>query len=136
MKIFQNIYSHNETYIKIENGLTNPFKTTTGVAQGKPESPIFFNLFIEKLPTVFDELCDPVYVNNCQTNCLMWADDCVVMSTSQSGLQRSINKTVGFFEERGLSVNIKKTKVMIMSPSGRGPSFFPDIKFTINGQLI
>ena len=110
LKMFKNIYSDNQTYIKLSNGLTKPFKTTTGVAQGKPESPLFFNLLIDKLPTVYDSLCDPVMVNNCLTNCLIWADDCVVMSTTQSGLQRAIDKTVQFFKNQGLTVNTKKNQ--------------------------
>ena len=81
-------------------------------------------------------MCDPVMVNKCQTNCLMWADDCVVISTTQSGLQRSIDKTVEFFTQQGLSVNTKKTKTMIMNISGHGPSSFPNIKFYIEGQQI
>ena len=66
----------------------------------------------------------------------MWADDCVVMSTSEAGLQRSINKTVNHFTELGLSVNTKKTKLVIFNPSGWGPAKFPKIKFYINNNLL
>ena len=66
----------------------------------------------------------------------MWADDCVVLSTSKEGLQRSINKTVSYFTEMGLQVNTKKTKCMLFNPAGWGPLKFPNVKFYINNQLL
>ena len=66
----------------------------------------------------------------------MWADDCVVMSTSESGLQRSINQTVKHFTELGLLVNTKKTKVVIFNPSGWGPAQFPKLKFYIDNKTL
>ena len=83
LKILKNIYTDNQMFIKVDGGLTKPFITTTGVKQGCVFSPLLFNLYINKLPTVYDEHCDPVYVGNKPVHCLMWADDCVVMSTTQ-----------------------------------------------------
>ena len=64
-------------------------------------------------------------------HCLMLADDCVVLSTSESGLQRSIDRTVGHFAELGLQVNTKKTNIMIFNGNGFGPAKFPKLKFYI-----
>ena len=66
----------------------------------------------------------------------MWADDCVVLSTSEHGLQRSIDRTVSHFAELGLNVNTKKTKTMIFNAGGFGPAKFPKIKFYINGSIL
>ena len=122
--------------MQVAGGLTKPFVTTTGFKQGCVFSPLLFNLYINKLPTVYDVQCDPVYLGNEPVPCLMWADDCVVMSTSQVGLQRSITKTVNHFTELGLTVNIKKTKCVIFNPNGWGPQQFPTVKFYINNQLL
>ena len=108
LKILENIYTDNQMFVKVGGGLTKPFTTTTGVKQGCIFSPLLFNLYINNLPDVYDNDCHPVIVNNKPVHCLMWADDCVVMSTSEHGLQRSINKTVDHFTELGLSVNFKK----------------------------
>ena len=105
-----------------------------GVKQGCIFSPLLFNLYLNKLPDVYDNDCHPVHVNNKPVHCLMWADDCVVMSTSESGLQRSIDKTVSHFTELGLSVNVKKTKVLLFNSGGFGPAKFTKLKFKINGQ--
>ena len=66
----------------------------------------------------------------------MWADDCVVLSTSAVGLQRAMEKTSNYFQELGLTVNTKKTKVMIYSPSGHGPEKFKNLIFSSGGQII
>ena len=34
LKILKNLYTNNEMFVKLDNGLTQPFKTTTGLKQG------------------------------------------------------------------------------------------------------
>ena len=136
LQILQNLYTDNKMFVKLDQGLTKPFITTTGVKQGCSISPFIFNLFIDKLPTVYDESCDGVELGERKLNCLMWADDCVVFSLSPKGLQNSIDRTVNFFTKLGLSVNIKKTKCMIFNKRGLRPKFFPSIKFYINAQML
>ena len=116
-------------FIKLDNGITQPFITTVGVKQG-------FNLFIDKLPSVYDNSCDAVVLGDRKLNCLMWADDCVVFSLSEKGLQNAINKTVDFFEGLGLNVNKKKTQCMIFNKRGLRPKFFPNVKFYIKDQVL
>ena len=142
LKIIKNIYQDNNIFIKLSGGLTKPFLSTTGVKQGCVLSPIFFNLFINKLPEIYDNnansnnYCNPVSMQNKPINCLMWADDCAVFSRSESGLQNSIRQTVNFFSDLGLDVNVKKTKVMIFNPRGLGPNNFKSLKFSANNAPI
>ncbi len=44
---------------------------------------------------------------------LLYADDLVLISSSQKGLQALIDRLASFCEGRGLSVNIEKTKVVV-----------------------
>ena len=136
LKILKNIYTDNQMFVKVDGGLTRSFVTTTGVKQGFIFSPLLFNLYVNNLPEVYDNDCHPVFVNSKPVHCLMWADDCVVLSTSENGLQRSIGRTVGYFAELGLQVNTKKTKVMIFNGNGFGPAKFPKLKFYINGSVL
>ena len=142
LKIIKNIYQDNNIFIKLSGGLTKPFLSTTGVKQGCVLSPIFFNLFINKLPEIYDNnvnsrnYCNPVSMKNNPINCLMWADDCAVFSRSESGLQNSITQTVNFFTDLGLDVNVKKPKVMIFNPRGLGPNNFKKLKFSANNAPI
>ena len=118
LAILQQIYSQNKIHIKLTDGLVQNFTTTVGVKQGCVFSPILFNLFINKICSIFDQTCDPAQLNNKDINCLLWADDLLLMSKTPRGLQNSINKMHQFYESMGLQVNIKKTKVMIFNKRG------------------
>ena len=134
LKILQQIYHDNKIFIKLSDGLVSPFKTTVGVKQGCVFSPILFNLFINKICSIFDQSCDPVQLHKMDLNCLLWADDLLLISKTPSGLQNSINKMQQFYNSMGLEVNIKKTKVMIFNKSGRKlKNIHP---FTLGGKLL
>jgi hypothetical protein len=136
LRILNNIYTNNEMYIKLDEGITRSFNTTIGCKQGCNLSGILFNLFIGKLPSVFDDECDGVQLDGRKLNCLLWADDCILMSLSSKGLQRSIDLTVKFFNDRGQTVNVKKTQCMIMNKRGRKAKEFSHLRFTANGRRL
>ena len=123
-------------FVKLDNGITQPLNTTIGCKQGCVFSPLTFNLYINGLPSVYNNDCDPIHMDDSDINCLMWADDCVVMSETETGLQIAIDKTVEHFTSLGLSLNVSKTKVMIFNPQGRGSSKFPQVKFYCNDKIV
>ena len=49
----------------------------------------------------------------------MYADDVVILSTSKQGLQNCVNKLEKVTAESEMSVNIKKTKVLVFNKAGR-----------------
>ena len=58
-------------------------------------------------------------INNISQSCLLWADDLLILSLSERGLQNAINKMGDFYSSLGLEVNIKKTKVIVFNKSGK-----------------
>ena len=48
-------------------------------------------------------------------NSLSWADDLVLFSTSEKGLERCLDKLYGYCYKWGLSVNSTKTQCMTLS---------------------
>ena len=40
------MYAGNNIYIKLSEGLCEPFASTVGVLQGETNSPLLFNLFV------------------------------------------------------------------------------------------
>ena len=134
LKILQEIYSKNEVFIKTADGLLNPITTTLGLKQGCIFSPILFNIYINKIADIFDNSCDPVSINKTTTNCLLWADDLLLISKSEQGLQNAMNKMADFYSSLKLKININKTKVMIFNK--RGLTLDKVYKFNINGQKV
>ena len=63
---------------------------------------------------------------------LMYTDDTIIMSTTDEGLQKSLNALNDYCKKWKLNVNHKKTKCMIFSKA----SNTKNIKFTINSKII
>ena len=60
---------------------------------------------------IFENICDPITINNIKLSCLMYADDIVLISESAKGLQNCLNKLSNYCDIWNLSVNIDKYKV-------------------------
>ena len=62
----------------------------------------------------------------------MYADDVVLLSSSEKGLQNCVNKLSNFATEWKMTLNLTKTKVMVFTKSGRSKNL--DIKY-MNDQI-
>ena len=133
LKLLQSLYDSHEVHVRLSEGLLQPISTTIGVKQGCGLSPLLFNLFINKLPDIFDKYCDPIKLGNLEINSLLWADDLVILSSSEKGLQKSIDKTFSFYQNLGLEMNTKKTKVMIFNCGGK---LYKNFVFVAGGSQI
>ena len=51
--------------------------------------------------------------------CLIWADDILLMSKSKTGMDNMLAALKLFSDQNGMTLNIKKTKVMIFNEGGR-----------------
>ena len=54
-----------------------------------------------------------------KTNCLLYADDLILLSQSEHGLQRCLDKLSCYTKKWQMSINIKKTKAIIFNKSGK-----------------
>ena len=98
------MYSKVTAKIKLNQGLK------VGTKQGYNLSPTLFNLFINDLPSQFnDNKCDSVRLDEIQVNCLMYADDLVLISRSERGMQLCLSKLTNYCNKWRLSVSIHKT---------------------------
>ena len=61
--------------------------------QGDTLSPSLFNKFMNDLLDIFDEECDGASLGNFKINCLMYADDVIIISESEKGLHKCLKKT-------------------------------------------
>ena len=117
--LIKNMYEDINYRIKLNNGITSNFKSLRGVRQGCNISPILFNLFLNDLPNKLDESCKPVKLDVESLNSLLYADDLVLMSETEEGLQNCFNKLSGYCNSWNLEVNTAKTKVIIFNKNGR-----------------
>ena len=113
------MYKNVSYLVKLTKGLLDRIGSSLGLKQGGVLSPLLFNLFIDDMKKIFDESCDPImdFVN--PLSHLLYADDLVLISSSQSGLNSCLVKLETFCDKWHLGVNIKKSKIVIFNPSGR-----------------
>ena len=111
--VIKSMYKNCSYSVKDHNGLSDFFKSTIGMKQGCPLSPLLSNLFQNDLHENFDDSCDPVSFISSKVNSLSWADDLVLMSTSPKGLQNCLNKLGIYCDKWCISVNVSKTNCMV-----------------------
>ena len=75
-----------------------------------------FNIFINDIGEIFDQtVSEPVVLSSTKLNCLIYADDVLLLSESKEGLQSCLNSLQMYCDYWKLKINIDKTKVMIFS---------------------
>ena len=77
----------------------------SGVRQGDVMSPNLFNIYINDLPSIFNGDNDSPKLQDLYVHCLMYADDLVLMSLSEVGLQNKLNILNVYCKEWDLEVN-------------------------------
>ena len=66
---------------------------------------VFRTLELTATPTnlaIFDNTCDPVSLRDLNVNCMMFADDLVLLSTSASVRQRYLDKLLIYTKKKGI----------------------------------
>ena len=115
------MYSSIKSCVKIkQNTITEMFLCNKRIRQSDGLSPVLFSLLMNILPQYFRENhCPGVMLGNQSLNCLMYADDLLVISPSPEGLQHSINIIQKHAEEWKLKVNTEKSNIIIFSGNGQ-----------------
>ena len=126
------MYGNTETCVKIDQYRTKLFRSNIGVRQGDNLSPCLFNIYLNDLPSYFDQTCDPIPMKSHPLNILMYADDVVLLSSSKTGLQNCVNKLYKYTSDWKLTVNTKKTKVLVFNKAGRKK----DIKINLGNETL
>ena len=115
LKLIIDMYNETNYIIKANGKFSIPFSAKFGVKQGCNLSPLFFNIFINDIHKIFDDACKPLEINDWKISSLSYADDLVLVSESESGLQKTLSKLEEYCNIWGLKVNISKTKVIVFN---------------------
>ena len=114
-------YTNDQACIKIGDKITNSFNANRGVKQGCILSPLLFNIFLSDLQTKIEskENNPTMLGHNHFIGCLIWADDLLLLSQSESGLSKMLQALNQYATTNELHINIDKTKIMIFNKTGR-----------------
>ena len=119
--IISSMYKDTNARLKFSNGLSETFPSECGVKQGDVLSPTLFNIFIDGIVSDLrsERNCEPVVINGMSINCLLYADDIILLSDSKEGLQSSIDVFKNYCKNWNLQVNVNKSKVMVFNSNGK-----------------
>ena len=86
--VLKNMYDKISLQVKIGSQLTPAFMSQLGVRQGDNLSPTHFNIFINDLPHQLNH-CPPAKYHDISVNCLLYADDLIILSENKEGMQKA-----------------------------------------------
>jgi len=103
VEVIKSMYEDATTAVRINGRVSGGFKVNVGVHQGSVLSPLLFVIVLEALSRKFKGGL-PLE--------LLYADDLVLMAETEELLLEKLNKWKNGLEEKGLRVNMGKTKIM------------------------
>lgn len=119
LKNIASMYEKTMYSIKINKGYLDAIDSNLGLKQGCPLSPMLFNLYIDDIDSIFRENCDPINFQGMSLSHFLYADDLVIVSCSEEGLQKSLDNLYSYSISKDLFISIKKSKTMIFNPAGK-----------------
>lgn len=116
LRVIKNLYWNQRATVRVERSETEEVEICRGVRQGCVLSPLLFNLYSEAIMSeALEGLEIGVKINGKVVNNLRYADDTVLIASSEKDLQILVNRVSECSLKAGLSINVSKTKFLVAS---------------------
>ena len=103
------LYEGSRTKVRVGSGTSEKFGVRVGVHQWSVLSPLIFAIVVD----VVTEHAREGLLNE-----ILYADDLVLMSESLEDLRERLQRWRSALEDKGLKVNVEKTKMMVSGTEG------------------
>ena len=114
IELVMNLYWDQQAAVRIDGVLSEYVNIERGVRQGCIMSPDLFSLYTEMIMRHIKDL-KGFNIGGVNINNLRYADDTVLIADTEENLQNMMNKTVEESEGKGLTINRRKSFVMVFS---------------------
>ena len=125
LKIMKELFDRNRAQVVIGRKTSRMFKLKSGVLQGSVLSPLLYSIFINTLPEAL-EAGPRIIVGSAAVNCILYADDIVLISNSATHLKLLLKMCEAHARRNRYAFNVAKCAVI--SPD--------DVVFTLENQRI
>lgn len=142
IKYIMDTYTGATTTIKVANESTEPIHITKGVRQGDPLSPILFNLIMDELLVDLQSQPAGLPVNtddpDYRVPALAYADDLLLLGQTPGEVDRLLQRTKTFLDNRGLKINPRKSTALtaMVVPQKKRLYIVTTSKFFVEGEAV
>lgn len=127
------LYSDMRYRVRLNGLLSDEMASDLGILMGDPASPLAFLLYIADFTT--HPHPDDIQLNGVSVSHLEHADDMVLLSTSEAGLQSKIDDLSTWASLNQMEVNVRKTVVMVFQrPNAR--TALPKPHIQLHGECL
>ena len=120
LRVIRDMYDKVKSCVRHCNSFSEFFECSIGLRQGEVISPVMFSMFLEDLELFLqDDINSGLSIDDITIILLLFADDMVILGKSPQDLQNSIDLLQSYCEKWGLSINVKKTKVVVFRKRGQ-----------------
>ena len=131
--LIESMYEDLQLSVKLSDSVTPFFDSLLGLRQGCSLSPLLFKLFVNDIfQGLKDDSCEPIKLQQKYINRLIYADDLLILSETEAGLNNSLQRLGKYSKRWKFKINQKKTKIMVFNKQERSV----DLKLKINNLLI
>ncbi|KAF0753777.1 ribosome biogenesis protein TSR3 isoform X1 [Aphis craccivora] len=118
IKLIEATLQNTEIKIKVASELSEPATVRTGLRQGDAQSPILFNLILEKVIRATN--CNNgIVLGKSNINILAYADDIAILGDTEETVKQVCRKLIMMASKVSLEINDGKTEYMILSRQDR-----------------
>ena len=119
LNVIMSMYNNVKSKVKFNNEKGEEFRCYTGVRQGECLSPFLFSMLINDLENeLIVKGVAGLDLHFIKIYLLMYADDIVLFSETEDGLQSGLNVLHDYCQKWKLTVNTQKTKIVIFRKRG------------------
>ena len=129
--MIQHIYWKKQARVRVENDLSEYKEIKRGVRQGCVLSPDMFSLYSEVIMRHIRDLPGMILSRKVINN-IRYADDTALLTGNEKDLQKLVDVNVVESEKMVLSLNEKKTEVIVVSRN----SALPETKIFVKGAEL
>jgi hypothetical protein len=131
LRLVRDLYWDQKAAMKVKDDTSEYINIKRDVRQGCILSPDLFNIYSEMILRNLEDF-EGVKIRGYNCNNLRYADDTVLIASSEKDLQRMIDEVSKESIKMGLSLNVKKSECMSISKNKSSPT----CNVNINGESI
>ena len=110
------MYSETKAAIRINDKITDWFRTEAGIRQGQNDSPTIFAIFINSLAKQLKNLNKGVIFGDISITTLLYADDIILLAETENNLQDLLKELSKWCKRWRMCVNVEKTQILHFRP--------------------